>query len=172
MLVSWPLSIIWQWQKFCCNYFDFKPQDDWTIVRAARWPGFSTLQASTRSRFSHISLTAFWALWCLLARPPILSFVTSRTRFKSPPIRISSPSKSWRWSKIDLKKAGSSSFGAYTFAKLMHFPFALKSHITAWFVDIGFHNLKVEVFVKKNTYSSFIAGERAEEAFVAPFRGP
>ena len=30
MLVSWPLSIIWQWQKFCCNYFDFKPQDDWT----------------------------------------------------------------------------------------------------------------------------------------------
>ena len=31
MLVSWPLSVIWQWQKFCCNYFDFKPQDDWTI---------------------------------------------------------------------------------------------------------------------------------------------
>ena len=30
MLVSWPLSIIWRWQKFCCNYFDFKPQDDWT----------------------------------------------------------------------------------------------------------------------------------------------
>ena len=36
MFVSWPPSIIWHWQKFCCNYFDFKPQDDWTTLSSRR----------------------------------------------------------------------------------------------------------------------------------------
>lgn len=53
----------------------------------------------------------------------------------------------------------------------MYFLFVLKFYITVWFVDIGFYNLKVEVFVKKNIYFSFIVGERVEEVFVVLFRG-
>ena len=59
------------------------------------------------------------------------------------------------------------------FAKVRFFPFAFKSqYIPARSVDIGFHNLKIEVVIEKNAYACFAARKRGEESFVAPFRGP
>jgi len=37
---------------------------------------------------------------------------------------------------------------------------------------MGFHNLKIEVIIKKNAYASFAARKRTEKAFVAPFSSP
>ena len=33
MLLSNLPTIKWRWNKFCCNYFDIKPQFDWTNIR-------------------------------------------------------------------------------------------------------------------------------------------
>ena len=74
--------------------------------------GFKSLHASTRSRFSEISLTVLLGPLCSLGRPPFLSFCTSNTRLKSLPIIISSFWKSSIWSARVLKKFGSSSLGA------------------------------------------------------------
>ena len=74
-----------------------------------------------------LSLPAIF-LW-VLARPPFLSLSTSSTRLKSPPTIISSHLKSSSWLKTEVKKFGSSSFGAYIFARVMCFPFVIKSHI-------------------------------------------
>ena len=49
---------------------------------------------------------------CVLARQPFLSFSTSRTKLKSPPIIVSSHLKSIKCSKTMVKKVGLSSFGA------------------------------------------------------------
>ena len=91
--------------------------------------GFNTLQASIKSKLSQkVLITSKDFLW-VLARPPFLSFPTSRTRLKSPPMVISSQLKSNRWLKKELKKSGSSSFGAYMFARVRILPLVIKSHI-------------------------------------------
>ena len=69
------------------------------------------LHISTRSSFSENSFMIIRHFWCVLGRPPDISFSRSSTRLKSPPM-ILSHLKSSRCPEQSKKKADLSSFGA------------------------------------------------------------
>ena len=117
---TWKKSSL-QWTSgFSCHYVNLE------LSR------FKTLHASIKSRFTDKSfITSSDFLWDL-ARPLFLSLSKFSARLKFPPTIISSQLKSSSWLKTEVKKFGSSSFGAYIFAKDMCFPFVIRSHL--WIV--------------------------------------
>ena len=73
---------------------------------------FRRRQMSVRSKESTIYLPFYKDFLCVMGFPTVLTFITSKTRLKSPPKIISSHSKVKRRLKTFSKKKGSSLFGA------------------------------------------------------------
>ena len=87
---------------------------------------------------------------------------------------ISSPLKSSSWLKTEVKKFGSSSFGAYKVAKVILLSICgqIAYYETSLGINVSFWKLIAEIIVKRYGYTCFVAWTTTEQCLITPFSSP